>query len=239
MGLPQIFLTTFWLYRTLKVRESSLTAAFTRCVQFPATLTSARSRTWSWPSRPSPKRASSGSWSRFRRSSHSTFVVMTRLKKSPLQEEARTKLIKLSYLCHFPEEEIVNLNGRKIFVKRRIFIFCQDFDSCDFLLLSYFLRGAISVSLQPFFKLSLFLTSDFDLKKCSSRAVWSEWGAFTNRWKYSSRMKSCFVLFFICKLFPKQNEASFIQDQLCHLADDGSPISDYLSRGASSLKQLY
>ena len=25
--------------------------------------------------------------------------------------------------------------------------------------------------------------------------------------------------------FPKQNEASFIQDQYCHLADDGSPLS--------------
>ena len=148
MGLPQMFLTKFWLYRTLKVRESSLTAAFTRCVQFPATLTSARSRTWSWPSRPSPKRASSGSWSRFRRSSHSTFVVMTRFfLKSPLQAEARTKFIKLSYRCHFPEEEIVNLNGRIIVVKRRNY---------NLLLLSYFLRGAISVSLQPIFKQSLF-----------------------------------------------------------------------------------
>ena len=102
MGLPQMFLTKFWLYRTLKVRESSLTAAFTRCVQFPATLTSARSRTWSWPSRPSPKRASSGSWSRFRRSSHSTFVVMTRLKKKSAAGRGENKINQVKLPLPFP-----------------------------------------------------------------------------------------------------------------------------------------
>ena len=32
------------------------------------------------------------------------------------------------------------------------------------------------------------------------------------------------VLIFDVQIFPKQNETSFIRDQYCHLADDGSPI---------------
>ena len=51
-----------------------------------------------------------------------------------------------------------------------------------------------------------------------------QWGAITAKRQYWSRMKSCCFDFWHVNFFPKQNKTSFIRDQCCHLADDGSPL---------------
>ena len=54
--------------------------------------------------------------------------------------------------------------------------------------------------------------------------VSAQWWAFTTRWQYWSRMKSCLFWFLTLNFFSKQNATAFIRDQHCHLADDGSPL---------------
>ena len=62
-------------------------------------------------------------------------------------------------------------------------------------------------------------------KKLSPLRLFFKWGAFTTRWQYWSRMKSCLLRFLTRSFFSKQNKTSFIRYQYCHLAGDGSLLS--------------
>ena len=64
-----------------------------------------------------------------------------------------------------------------------------------------------------------------------------QWGAFTTRWLYWSKMKCYPFLFSTPNLFSKQNETSFIRGQYCHLGDIGSHLK-LSSSDSSNFREL-